>query len=105
MDEKRGAPHSEPADRGGVIRSAWRGGAVAAKRPPDRPVLEPLLLRDAEAALVLGVSRRTVAALARSGKLTAIHPAGMRMRRFARTEVVALVEQWLRDARGEDVRL
>ena len=71
------------------------------KHIPDRQGLEPLLLRDDEAAVLLGVSRRTVATLATSGKLTPIHPAGMRMRRFARTEVVALVEQWLRDARGE----
>jgi excisionase family DNA binding protein len=71
------------------------------KLQPDHPVIEPMLLRDKEAAVLLGVSRRTVAALATSGKLTPIHPAGMRMRRFARTELVALVEQWMRDARGE----
>jgi excisionase family DNA binding protein len=63
--------------------------------------LEPLLLRDGEAATLLGVSRRTVATLARAGKLTAIHPAGMRMRRFARSEIVALVAQWLNDAQSE----
>ena len=46
----------------------------------DRVAIEPLLLRDDEAARLLGVSRRTVATLASSGKLTPIHPAGMRMR-------------------------
>jgi excisionase family DNA binding protein len=74
--------------------------APNAARP--RLALDPLLLRDDEAAALLGVSRRTVATLASSGKLTAIHPAGMRMRRFARSEVVALVEQWLREAKGEE---
>jgi hypothetical protein len=34
-------------------------------------------------------------------ELTAIHPAGMRMRRFARAEVVALADQWLIEAKGE----
>ena len=71
------------------------------KHSSDRPAIEPLLLRDDEAAVLLGVSRRTVAALATSGKLTPIHPAGMRMRRFARTELVALVEQWVREAHAE----
>jgi hypothetical protein len=33
------------------------------KLQPDRPVIEPLLLRDKEAAVLLSVSRRTVAAL------------------------------------------
>jgi excisionase family DNA binding protein len=75
------------------------------KPAPGRPSLEPLLLRDEEAAILLGISRRTVAALATSGKLTPIHPEGMRMRRFARTEVVALVEHWLREARGEGAAL
>jgi excisionase family DNA binding protein len=74
--------------------------SVPAKLP--RPALEPLLLTDDEAAVLLGVSRRTVTSLASSGKLTAIHPAGMRMRRFARTEILALVDQWLRDAKGEE---
>ena len=62
---------------------------------------EPLLLRDHEAALLLGVSRRTIATLASSGRLTPIHPAGMRISRFARSELVALAEQWLREAKGE----
>ena len=67
-------------------------------RPTEGSALEPLLLRDDEAAVLLGVSRRTVATLASSGKLTPIHPAGMRMRRFARAEIVALVEQWVHEA-------
>jgi excisionase family DNA binding protein len=67
----------------------------------DRPVgLEPLLLRDDEAAVLLGVSRRTIAALATSGTLTPIHPAGLRIRRFARAEVVAVAERWFREAQG-----
>jgi excisionase family DNA binding protein len=65
----------------------------------NRPVLEPLLLREGEAAVLLGVSRRTVATLASSGKLTPIHPDGMRMRRFARSECEALVAEWVRGAR------
>jgi excisionase family DNA binding protein len=74
-------------------------GSPAVAQDVGRPGLEPLLLRDGEAAVLLGVSRRTVATLASSGKLTPIHPAGMRMRRFARTEIVALVERWLDEAR------
>ena len=72
-------------------------------RASDRPGLEPLLLRDHEAAHLLGVSRRTIATLARSGKLTPVHPEGMRMRRFARTQLVALVAQWLDDGHVETV--
>lgn len=74
-------------------------------RDDGRTHFEPLLLRDDETAVLLGVSRRTVATLASSGKLTAIHPEGMRMRRFARIEVVALAAQWLRAAKGEGASL
>lgn len=74
------------------------------RRGPARVRLEPLLLRDDEAAQLLGVSRRTIATLARSGKLTPIHPEGMRMRRFARAQLVALVDQWVGAARGEAVK-
>ena len=81
--------------------TAKRNGLKASS---ERSSIEPLLLRDEEAAVLLGVSRRTVATLASSGKLTPIHPAGMRMRRFARAEVVALVEQWVGEARGEGRR-
>jgi excisionase family DNA binding protein len=82
-----------------------RGTGTASGTIPG-PLLEPLLLRDDEAAVLLGVSRRTVATLASSGKLTPIHPAGMRMRRFARAEIVALAEQWIHEAskRGETDR-
>jgi excisionase family DNA binding protein len=62
-------------------------------------VFEPLLLRDAEAAEVLGVSRRTISSLAAAGKLTPVHPEGMRMRRFARSEVLALADRWFQQAR------
>jgi excisionase family DNA binding protein len=63
--------------------------------------IEPLLLRDEETAIMLGVSRRTVHSLVSSGTLVAIHPAGMRARRFARSDVEALADQWIREARGE----
>lgn len=76
--------------------SARRVARLSANAP-----IEPLLLRDDEAAVLLGVSRRTVATLARAGTLTPIHPAGMRMRRFARAEVVSLVALWYREAKGE----
>jgi excisionase family DNA binding protein len=74
-------------------------------RPGARPPIEPLLLRDDEAAVLLGVSRRTVATLARAGQLTPIRPAGMRMRRFARAELVSLAERWIQDAKREDPTL
>lgn len=67
--------------------------------------IEPLLLRDDEAAVLLGVSRRTVATLARAGQLTPIRPAGMRMRRCARAELVSLAERWIQDAKSEDPTL
>jgi len=67
--------------------------------------IEPLLLRDDEAAVLLGVSRRTVATLAAAGQLTPIHPAGMRMRRFARAELVSLAERWIQNATSEDPTL
>lgn len=82
-------------------RDSRIGRTSTIMRPATRVAVEPLLLRDDEAAVLLGVSRRTVATLARAGQLTAIHPAGMRMRRFARAEVVSLVNQWFRDAKGE----
>jgi excisionase family DNA binding protein len=59
------------------------------------------LLRDEETAVMLGVSRRTVHSLASSGRLIAIHPAGIRARRFARSDVEALADQWVREAKGE----
>ena len=53
-----------------------------------------LLLRIREAATLLAVSERQVWKLIRAGQLPAIHPAGMRAIRLARTDVEALVASW-----------
>jgi excisionase family DNA binding protein len=84
-DDLEGRPSSGPSRR----------------RRPRAFAVEPLLLRDEETAVMLGVSRRTVNSLASSGRLIAIHPPGMRARRFARTDVEALADQWIRDGKGE----
>ena len=71
------------------------------RRRPRAFAVEPLFLTDEETAIMLGISRRTVNYLASSGRLIAIHPSGMRARRFARTDVEALADQWIRAAKGE----
>src|SRR5262245_46451358 len=79
-----------------------RSSGQSTRHRQPRPVMvEPLLLRDDEAAVMLGVSRRTIHALASYGKLLAIHPAGMRVRRFARQDVQALADHWIRTAKEE----
>jgi excisionase family DNA binding protein len=55
---------------------------------------DALLLRIREAATLLAVSERQVWTLIRAGQLPAIHPAGMRAIRIARTDVEALIARW-----------
>jgi excisionase family DNA binding protein len=69
------------------------------KRTTRRSQTEPVLLRIRDAAAMLSVSERSIWQLIRSGELPAIHPAGMRAIRIARTDVENLVER--RHNRGE----
>ena len=83
---------------------AGRHSVGPSRRRRSRGLRKPLFLSDEETAVVLGISRRTVNSLASSGRLIAIHPEGIRARRFAWTDVKALADQWIVTPKGSRPR-
>ena len=57
-----------------------------------------MLLREREAAIVLGVSISQVASYRRQGLLTAVRPTGIRAVRYSRAQVEQLAAKWCEDA-------
>lgn len=72
-----------------------------ATTPKESLVALALLLREREAAAVLGVSVSQVGAWRRQGLLTAVRLPGLRAIRYDRAEVEALARRWCAEARGE----
>lgn len=65
---------------------------------PGTAAVQPLLLREREAAIALGVSGSQIGIWRREGRLTPVRLPGLRAVRYSRAEIEALACRWCREA-------